>query len=49
MESSITAWRGTKPNIRPLASGKRLRDLRPGDKVIVLGKPAELSTVEVYR
>ena len=44
----IVAWRDPKPSIWS-ASGKRLRDLRPGDDVLVFGHAATLTDVIVYR
>ena len=44
----IIAWREPKPNIWS-ATGKRLRDLRPGDEVLVFGYTATLTEVIVYR
>lgn len=49
-DSLIIVWKDLEnPNIRPVSSGKRLRDLRPGDEVVVVGKSATLTGVEIYR
>ena len=48
-EASLIAWRHLPANIQPIEVSKRLRDLRPGDKVLVFGRPAKLAIVSVYR
>jgi len=47
----IVTWRGEPANIKPIESGKRLRDLRPGDAVIVFvfDRAATLVGVKIYR
>ena len=35
--SSIIVWKGNRPNLRPPDGQKRMRDIRPGDKVKVFG------------
>ena len=48
-DSSIIVWKGNRPNLHPLGTQKRIRDIRPGDRVEVFGEPKVVKTVELYR
>ncbi len=45
--SDVIAWRGQPGILRPTAG--RLRDILPGDEVLVSGKPRVVRAVEIYR
>jgi hypothetical protein len=49
VEHSVIVWRNRPAKMKPLETVKRLRDLRPGDKVIVNGKTETMIAVEIYR
>lgn len=48
-DSSIIVWKGNRANLRPLGDQKRIRDVRPGDKVEVFGAAKLVKAVEIYR
>ncbi len=46
---SIIVWRDRPKHVRPVDPRKRLRDMRPGDRVVFIGKEETVVAVEVYR
>lgn len=48
-ERVAIVWRDSPSRVRPVESGKRLRDLRPGDRVLFNGNEETLIAVEIYR
>jgi hypothetical protein len=49
MLSCVIVWKDRPSAVKPVEERKRLRDLRPGDRVTVFGKLATLVEVEIYR
>lgn len=49
MLPNVIVWKGEPSAVRPLTGGDRIRDLRPGDRIDVLGVSATLLEVEIYR
>ena len=49
MLSCVIVWKDRPSAVKPVEERKRLRDLRPGDRVTVFGKSATLVEVEIYR
>ena len=47
--SDVVVWKGKRSAVTPLDRRCRMRDLRPGDRIDVLGSPATLVEVEIYR
>jgi hypothetical protein len=46
---SIIVWKNGPKNVRSVDGHKRLRDIRPGDKVLCFDKLETVSAVEIYR
>ena len=42
-------WKDRPKYVRPVDREKRIRDLRPGDRVTYRGEPRVVRRVEVYR
>lgn len=47
--SGIIVWRDKPARLRPVEQGKRISELRPGDRVLVEGVEETLRVVELYR
>lgn len=46
---SLVVWKNGPKNIRSADGRKRIRDIRPGDRVFVFGKLETVTAVEIYR
>ena len=47
--SYVVVWRHRPKHLRPVERGKRIRDLRPGDRVVYQDKQRTVHSIEVYR